>query len=77
MLRAILPDGGVTHLVSTGGIHIDGPITHKGDYTQTGDQHVTGTVNVSEDVIAADISLRNHRTKGITKGTAVSEGPTP
>ena len=27
VLRAILPDGGVTHLVSTGGIHIDGPIT--------------------------------------------------
>ena len=76
-LRAILPDGGVTHLVSTGGIHIDGPITHNGDYTQTGNQHVTGTVNVSEDVIAADISLRNHRTNGVTRGTAVSDGPTP
>lgn len=83
VLRAILPDGGVTHLVSTGGIHIDGPITHNGDYThsgaytQAGDQHVTGTVNVSEDVIAADISLRKHRTKGITRGSAVSDGPAP
>ena len=77
VLRAILPEGGVTDLVSTGGINIEGPINHTGDYTQTGNQHVTGTVNVSEDVIAADISLRNHRTKGVTRGTAVSDGPTP
>jgi len=77
VLQATLPEGGVTHLFSTGGINIEGPITHNGDYTQTGNQHVTGTVNVSEDVIAADISLRNHRTKGVTRGTAVSDGPTP
>ena len=77
VLQATLPEGGVTNIVSTGGINIDGPITHTGDYTQTGNQHVTGTVNVSEDVIAADISLRNHRTNGVTRGSAVSDGPTP
>lgn len=77
VLRATLPEGGVTDLVSTGGINIKGPINHTGDYTQTGNQHVTGTVNVSDDVIAADISLRKHRTKGVVRGTAVSDEPTP
>jgi phage baseplate assembly protein V len=75
-LRAILPEGGITDITSTGGINITGPINHVGDYTQQGDQNVTGTVTVSEDVIAADISLRNHRTTGITRGNAVSDGPT-
>lgn len=76
-LRAILPEGGITDLTSTGGINITGPINHVGDYTQQGNQVVTGTVNVSEDVIAADISLRNHRTKGVTPGPGVSLEPTP
>ncbi|MGK4311716.1 phage baseplate assembly protein V [Pseudomonas mosselii] len=76
-LRAILPEGGITDITSTGGINITGPINHVGDYTQQGNQAVTGTVTVSEDVIAADISLRNHRTKGITPGPGVSLEPTP
>lgn len=76
-LRAILPEGGITDLISTGGINITGPINHVGDYTQQGNQAVTGTVTVSEDVIAADISLRNHRTKGVTPGPGVSLEPTP
>ena len=76
-LRAILPEGGITDLTSTGGINITGPINHVGDYTQQGNQAVTGTVTVSEDVIAADISLRNHRTKGVTPGPGVSLEPTP
>ena len=76
-LRAILPEGGITDITSTGGINIVGPINHVGDYTQQGNQAVTGTVTVSEDVIAADISLRNHRTKGVTPGPGVSLEPTP
>ncbi len=76
-LRAILPEGGITDITSTGGINITGPINHVGDYTQQGNQAVTGTVTVSEDVIAADISLRNHRTKGVTPGSGVSQEPTP
>ncbi|MNR28703.1 hypothetical protein D3C85_1460390 [compost metagenome] len=59
-LRAVLPEAGTTELISQGGIHIVGPITHEGDYTQTGNQHVTGTVTVSEDVVAAGISLVKH-----------------
>lgn len=76
-LRAILPEGGITDITSTGGINIVGPINHVGDYTQQGNQAVTGKVTVSEDVIAADISLRNHRTKGVTPGPGVSLEPTP
>jgi phage baseplate assembly protein V len=60
LLRAVLPEGGITELVSSGGVHITGPITHQGDYTQTGNQVVTGQVSVSEDVTAAGISLVKH-----------------
>ncbi|WP_165667405.1 phage baseplate assembly protein V [Metapseudomonas otitidis] len=59
-LRATLPAGGSTELVSTGGISITGDITHQGNYTQTGNQNVTGTVTVSTDVVAAGVSLVKH-----------------
>ncbi|CDF94175.1 predicted baseplate [Pseudomonas sp. SHC52] len=59
-LNATLIDGGTTNLISTGGINIVGNITHQGDYTQTGNQKVTGKVTVSEDVVAAGISLVKH-----------------
>lgn len=75
LLRAELPEGGVSHLVSTGGINIVGPINHQGDYTQQGDQHVTGTVTVSDDVIAAGISLNSHPHGGVQAGNSLSGGP--
>ncbi|MEA9976668.1 MULTISPECIES: phage baseplate assembly protein V [unclassified Pseudomonas] len=71
-LSAVLVDGGTTDLISKGGIHIVGSITHEGDYTQqgnftqtgsydqTGDQNIAGTVTVSADVIAAGVSLVKH-----------------
>lgn len=65
-LSAVLVEGGTTDLISTGGIHIFGPVTHEGDYTHTGNytqegnQDITGKVTVSDDVVAADISLVNH-----------------
>lgn len=65
-LRAQLPEGGTTELISSGGIHLVGPVTHEGDYTQrgnftqTGDQTVTGNVTASGDVVAAGISLVKH-----------------
>lgn len=59
-LNATLAAGGTTNLVSRGGITIVGPITHEGDYIQTGNQTVTGTVTVSTDVVAAGISLVKH-----------------
>lgn len=68
-LRAILPEAGITDLTSPGGINIIGPINHQGDYTQTGNQNVTGTVTVSQDVIAASISLVKHKHPGDSGGT--------
>ena len=65
-LSAVLAEGGSVALVSTGGIHIVGPITHEGDYTQqgnysqTGDQTVTGQVTASVDMIGGGISLVKH-----------------
>lgn len=78
-LRAILPDGGVTDLTSTGGINIVGPIHHTGDYTQQGNQTVTGKVTVSEDVVAGanGISLVKHRTSGVMSGPGTSGAPVP
>ncbi|NMZ97475.1 phage baseplate assembly protein V [Pseudomonas lundensis] len=67
-LNAVLADGGTTNLVSTGGITIVGPITHQGDYTQTGNQIITGTVTVSDDVVAAGISLVKHNHGGVLPG---------
>ena len=74
-LNATLPDGGTTSLTSTGGIHIVGPITHEGDYTQTGNQNVTGKVTVSVDVVAANISLVNHPHGGVMAGGAKTGKP--
>jgi phage baseplate assembly protein V len=76
-LRATLPDAGTTELISKGGLHIVGPITHEGDYTQTGNQNVTGKVTVSEDVVAAGISLVKHPHGGVKSGPEQSQGPLP
>ncbi len=74
-LNATIADGGTTNLTSTGGIHIVGPITHEGDYTQTGNQNITGKVTASEDVIAANISLVNHPHGGVMPGGAKTGQP--
>jgi phage baseplate assembly protein V len=74
-LRAILPEGGITDIISTGGINITGPINHTGDYTQQGNQHVTGTVTVSVDVIADGVSLVNHLTSEVMPGSGTSGAP--
>lgn len=74
-LRAVLPEEGTSELISKGGIHIVGPITHEGDYTQTGNQNITGMVTVSEDVIAAGISLVNHPHGGVRAGSDQSGKP--
>lgn len=76
-LNATLPDSGTTSLVSKGGINIIGPINHQGDYNQTGNQNVIGRVDVSEDVVAADVSLVNHLTSGVKQGTDQSGRPLP
>lgn len=67
-LNATLVDSGTTNLISKGGINIVGPITHQGDYTQTGNQSVTGKVIVSIDVVAAGVSLVEHPHGGVKQG---------
>ncbi|WP_426131328.1 phage baseplate assembly protein V [Pseudomonas sp. DWP1b1] len=74
-LNATLPESGTTSLVSKGGINIIGPINHQGDYNQTGNQNVVGLVTVSEDVVAANISLVNHLTTGVKQGDDQSGKP--
>lgn len=76
-LNATLPGNGTTSLVSKGGINIIGPINHQGDYNQTGNQNVVGRVDVSEDVVAAGVSLVNHLTSGVKQGTDQSGRPLP
>jgi phage baseplate assembly protein V len=74
-LNATLAEGGTTNLISSGGIHIVGPITHQGDYTQTGNQTITGEVTVSVDVVAANISLVNHPHGNVMPGSAKTGKP--
>lgn len=74
-LSAVLPDGGTTELISTGGIHVIGDITHEGNYTQTGNQTVTGKVTVTEDVVAAGISLVTHTHGGVQTGSGKTGAP--
>jgi len=74
-LNVTLVEGGTTNLTSTGGIHIVGPLTHEGEYTQTGNQNITGKVTVSEDVVAANISLVNHPHGGVMPGGAKTGQP--
>ncbi|MGJ5782490.1 phage baseplate assembly protein V, partial [Pseudomonas aeruginosa] len=74
-LRAVLPAGGTTELISDGGIRIVGDITHQGDYIQTGNQTITGKVTVSDDVIAKGISLIGHTHGGVMPGGATTGKP--
>lgn len=74
-LRAILPAGGTSEVISDGGIRIVGDIVHEGNYTQTGNQKVTGKVEVSIDVIAAGISLVEHVHAGVMPGPGQTGSP--
>lgn len=76
-LNATLVDGGTTNLISKGGINLVGDITHQGDYIQTGNQTVTGQVQVSIDVIAAGVSLVKHPHSGVKAGGDQSGVPIP
>jgi len=62
-LTATLPNGGKAQLVAPGGVSI------------LGDVDITGTVTVSEDVIAAGISLVNHVHGGVQGGPSNTGAP--
>ncbi len=74
-LRAHLPGGGTTELISDGGVRIVGDITLEGDLIQTGNQQVTGNVEVTVDVVAAGISLVRHVHGGVQPGGSNTGAP--
>lgn len=74
-LRAQLPGGGTTELISDGGVRIVGDLTLEGDLIQAGNQQVTGNVEVSVDVVAAGISLVQHVHGGVQSGGSNTGAP--
>jgi len=62
-LSATLPAGGKAQLTAPGGVTI------------LGDVDITGTVTVSEDVLAAGISLVNHVHGGVQSGPSTTGAP--
>jgi phage baseplate assembly protein V len=66
-LTATLPEGGKVELIVPSGLKIKG------------DVDIDGLVNVTKDVVAGEqkISLVNHRTSGVMRGNALSDGPVP
>lgn len=62
-LSATLPDGGKAQLTAPGGVSILGNVD------------ITGTVTVSEDVLAAGISLVNHVHGGVQSGPSTTGAP--
>lgn len=62
-LSATLPAGGTAQLTAPGGVFI------------LGDVDITGTVTVSEDVLAAGISLVNHVHGGVQSGPSKTGAP--
>lgn len=48
-----------------------------GNLIVRGNAQIEGTVHADGDVSAGNISLKNHRTSGIGRGTQVSDGPVP
>tara|TARA_Y100001949_G_scaffold163033_3_gene156581 strand:- start:45 stop:578 length:534 start_codon:yes stop_codon:yes gene_type:complete len=62
-LTATLPDGGKAKIIAPGGVTILGDVT------------ITGLVTVSDDVIAAGISLVNHVHSGVQSGPSSTGKP--
>lgn len=68
-LSAVLPSGGTAQIVA--------------DVEIVGSLHVTKAITAGEnistpaDVVAENISLKNHKTSGVQSGSGTSGGPTP
>jgi len=67
-LKAILPSGATTELVSDGSIKITGDIDLMGNLTQTGDFNQIGMIQSSGDHIANGVSVHNHVHAGDSGG---------
>lgn len=86
-LNIILTTAGKTELISKGGIHVVGKITHEGDLkrtgneeikgtlTRTGDENITGKIISTDDQIAGAISTMNHVHGGVMPGGGKTSKP--
>lgn len=71
-LKAVLPEGGTTELVSDGGVVIDGDVSVIGDISASGD--VTDSIRSMQ----ADREIYNSHTHGgVQVGSSVTAVPTP
>lgn len=71
VLRAALPAGGRVEMEAPGGFSL------KGDLEVDGKITTTQNIESDADVLAGEISLKKHRTPGITSGSAISPAPVP
>ena len=74
-LNVILTTEGKTELISKGGIHVVGNITHDGNLKQNGNQEVTGFIKSTEDQVAGIISTMKHVHGGIEPGGGKTAKP--
>lgn len=74
-LQATLPGGGTATITADGGITLNGPLTVNGTTQINGDVGITGTATVDIDVLGGGISLKHHKTTGVTAGSALSGVP--
>lgn len=68
-LEAVLPEGGTCDI--TADVKINGKLEVSGTI------YSGGNITTNADVIAGDISLKNHKTSGVKSGGETSGGPIP
>lgn len=66
--------GGV-RIRAPGGVQIIGDVTITGALSVSDGSEITGTVNVTDDVVASGISLTRHRHGGVQGGNGTTGGP--
>lgn len=74
-LSAVLPTGGTVTITADGGTTITGPVTIKGATSIEGQVTIIGKAEVSDDVVAAGISLTKHKHPGVQPGGGTTGAP--
>ena len=76
--RITLVADGKIEVIATGNLHITAPTTTiDSNTTINGTLHVTGKITSDDDVVAGNISLKTHKTSGVTPGSGNSSVPVP
>jgi len=74
-LRAILPAGATAEIEAPGGITLRGDVRIEGDVEIQGKASVSETLTAAEDVVADDISLKDHLHGGVSSGASKTQKP--